>query len=92
MKAKRRTGAARSRRAATQAKDRKRPSRGANASSGSLPRISLAELERMKQASRDVDAADFASGRKSAAQLYRENGHFAGLRVRVDYKSCKHPK
>jgi hypothetical protein len=50
------------------------------------------EIEREKQASRDVDDRDLASGRKSSEQLCRENELFHGCRVRIDYKSCKHPR
>jgi len=47
-----------------------------------------AERAREKQASRDRDAADLASGRKSAEQLNRENGGaFAFPRVRIHHKS-----
>ncbi len=47
------------------------------------------DREKEKQASRDADRADLLSGRKSPAELYRENSHFAGLRVEVDYRGCK---
>lgn len=52
-----------------------------------LPEARNRELE--KQASRDADAQDLLSGRKSAAQLHRENSHFAGLRVAIDYRGCR---
>lgn len=41
------------------------------------------ERAREKQASRDQDAADLASGAKTREQLHAENAAFAGLRVRV---------
>jgi len=49
-------------------------------------------LEREKQASRDADARDLASGRKTPEQLRRENEFFSGLRVWVDYKNVKDPR
>jgi hypothetical protein len=55
-------------------------------------RISFAELEREKQASRDADARDLASGRKSVDQLRAENELFYGARVWIDYSSCKNPR
>jgi hypothetical protein len=55
-------------------------------------RISFAELEREKQASRDADARDLASGRKSVEQLRAENELFYGARVWIDFRSCKDPK
>ena len=36
-----------------------------------------------KRLSREKDAADLASGVKTAADLAKENGHFAGLKVRM---------
>jgi hypothetical protein len=57
-----------------------------------LPRISFAELEREKQASRDADRHDLASGRKSVEQLREENELFYGARVWIDYRNCKDPK
>jgi len=44
-----------------------------------------------KQRSRDEDAAALASGRKSAAELQRENEAFARLasRARVDLRASK---
>lgn len=55
-------------------------------------RISFAELEREKQASRDADARDLASGRKSVDQLRRENEFFYGARIWIDYANCKNPR
>jgi hypothetical protein len=55
-------------------------------------KISFAELERMKQGSRDADAADLASGRKTTDDLRRENELFYGVRFYIDFKNCKHPK
>lgn len=52
----------------------------------------LEERAREKQASRDADRRDLLSGRKSPAQLYRENSHFAGLRVAVDYRGGRDPE
>src|SRR6266542_187164 len=46
-------------------------------------------IEREKQASRDADACDLASGRKTPEQLRQENEVFSGLRVWVDYKNVK---
>jgi hypothetical protein len=55
-------------------------------------RISFAEVEREKQASRDADARDLASGRRSAEQLRRDNELFHGAKVRVDYRRCRDPR
>ncbi len=49
-------------------------------------------IEREKQASRDADARDLASGRKTPEQLRQENEVFSGLRVWVDYKNVKDPR
>lgn len=49
-------------------------------------------IEHEKQASRDADARDLASGRKTAEQLQQENAIFHGVRVRVDHKKVKHPR
>jgi predicted RNase H-like HicB family nuclease len=49
-------------------------------------------IEREKQASRDADARDLASGRKTAEQLRQENSLFHGVRVRIDYTKVKHPR
>lgn len=49
-------------------------------------------MEREKQASRDADARDLASGRKTREQLRQENEFFSGLRVWVDYKNVKDPR
>jgi hypothetical protein len=45
---------------------------------------------REKQASRERDEADLASGRKTREQLRRENGAFAFLRVRIDFANIAH--
>ena len=42
-----------------------------------------------KALSRQNDERDLASGKKSREELARENGHFAGLNVRVNYKQAK---
>ena len=55
-------------------------------------RIPFAELEREKQASRDADRRDLASGRKSVDQLRAENELFFGSQVWIDYASCKNPR
>jgi len=48
------------------------------------------ELRRKEKAlSRRSDAASLANGSKSREELKRENGHFSGLNVRVDYKRSK---
>jgi len=44
---------------------------------------------REKQQSREDDARALASGEKSAAQLRRENGHFAFPKVRVSLRGAK---
>lgn len=49
-------------------------------------------IEREKQASRDADARDLASGRKTPEQLRQENEVFSGLRVWIDYKNVKDPR
>lgn len=49
----------------------------------------MREIDREKQASRDADARDLASGRKSREQLARENSLFYGRQFRVDFKSAK---
>ena len=43
-----------------------------------------AERAREKQASRDQDEADLASGRKTEELLRRENSWLGGVRLRVD--------
>jgi hypothetical protein len=48
----------------------------------------VSDREKEKQASRDADREDLLSGRKTPAELYQENSHFAGLRVRINYKNC----
>lgn len=45
---------------------------------------------REKQASRERDEADLASGRKTREQLRRENGVFAFPRVRIDFANIIH--
>jgi hypothetical protein len=47
------------------------------------------ERAREKQASRDHDARDLASGNKSREQLRRENGHFAFPHVRISARGAK---
>lgn len=47
------------------------------------------ERAREKELSRQADERSLAFGEKSAEQLYRENGHFAGMNVRVDLKRAK---
>jgi hypothetical protein len=42
-----------------------------------------------KQLSREEDARALAVGRKDRDQLRRENGHFAGRKVQVDFKGAK---
>lgn len=42
-----------------------------------------------KHISRQEDERALASGEKSAEQLRRENGHFAGMDVKVDFKRGK---
>jgi hypothetical protein len=51
--------------------------------------VLMREIDREKQASRDADERDLASGRKSREQLARENSLFHGRRWRVDFKSAK---
>jgi len=48
-----------------------------------------AERAREKQASREQDARDLATGRKSQEQLHRENAHFSSLRVRINFAGAK---
>jgi hypothetical protein len=47
------------------------------------------ERAREKQASRDEDESALPSGEKTREQLRAENGHFAGLRVRVNLPEPK---
>lgn len=47
------------------------------------------EIEREKQASRDADARDLASGRITREQLHEKNSLFKGKRWSVDLKSAK---
>lgn len=49
----------------------------------------IAARPKEKQASRDQDAADLASGAKSRAELHRENAAFAGLPVRINFAGAK---
>jgi len=49
-----------------------------------------ADVARVKQASRDQDAADLASGRKSREQLRVENSAFSFPHVRVRIGSAYH--
>lgn len=53
------------------------------------PTYSPAERAREKQAAREQDAADLASGAKTREQLRAENATFAGLRVRVNFAGAK---
>lgn len=48
-----------------------------------------ADVARAKQDSREQDAADLASGRKSREQLRAENGAFGGSRLRVNFSSSR---
>ncbi len=48
-----------------------------------------AERAREKQASREQDERDLASGAKTREQLHRENAAFAGLKVRIDFSKAK---
>lgn len=57
--------------------------------SPSRARISFAEIEREKQASRDADERALAEGRLSPEQLDRKNSLFHGQRWSVDYRSAK---
>ncbi|MGC3998059.1 MAG: hypothetical protein QM767_11440 [Anaeromyxobacter sp.] len=47
------------------------------------------EIQREKQAARDRDQQDVASGRRSVEEVNRRNNLFYGLRLRVDLKSAK---
>ena len=47
------------------------------------------ERAREKQISRDADERALELRAKSPAELQRENGHFAGLRVRVALERAK---
>lgn len=46
------------------------------------------DIAHLKQDSRDQDAADLASGRKTRKQLRAENGAFNFPRVRIHYGSA----
>jgi hypothetical protein len=48
-----------------------------------------AERARQKQASRDQDARDLASGQKSREALRQENGCLASVRIRVSFAGAK---
>ena len=48
-----------------------------------------AERAREKQASRDQDAADLASGRKTREQLKRENSATAGIQFHMNLAAAK---
>ena len=50
---------------------------------------SLQERAREKQLSRQQDEHALSSGKKSSAELRRENGHFAGLKVRINFERAK---
>lgn len=47
--------------------------------------MSWEELVKQKQVSRDKDAEDLASGRKSVDDLRRENGIFYGIKTVIKY-------
>lgn len=47
------------------------------------------ERAREKQASRERDERDLATGEKTQEQLRHENGHFSSLRVRINYAGAK---
>ncbi len=49
----------------------------------------MREIDREKQAARDADARELASGRKSAEHLARERGVLRGRGFRVDFQSAK---
>jgi predicted RNase H-like HicB family nuclease len=50
-------------------------------------------VDREKQASREADARDLASGRKSPEQLHRENTLFRGVRGwTIDWSKVKNPR
>lgn len=49
-------------------------------------------IDRENQASRDADARDLASGRKTAEELRQQNGFLRGVRVRIDYTRTKNPR
>jgi hypothetical protein len=59
------------------------------AEKGTMSEALMREIDREKQASRDADERDLASGRKSREQLSRENGLFHGRRWIVDLGSAK---
>lgn len=48
------------------------------------PQQLLAERREAKQASREADEKALQAGKKSEADLKRENAHFGGLKVRHD--------
>ena len=48
-----------------------------------------AERRREKEISRESDERALASGEKSPRDLQRENGHFAGLNVRINLGRAK---
>lgn len=50
-------------------------------------RYNFADRQREKQASRDQDAADLASGKKTREQLWRENSLFRFSNVEIDFGS-----
>ena len=60
--------------------------------SGSSQRVmSMAEIAALKQASRDADARDLASGAKSAEQLRRETSLFASAKCIVVHVGAAKP-
>jgi hypothetical protein len=50
--------------------------------------LSLERAE-AKRAQREADAKALASGEKNPAELRRENAHFAGLNVRIDWSRIR---
>jgi hypothetical protein len=59
------------------------------ASEAQLASLLIQDVDREKQESRDADARDLASGRKSREQLSHENSLFHGRQFRVHLKSGK---
>jgi hypothetical protein len=47
------------------------------------------ERAKEKQASRDKDAEDLRSGKKTREDLRKENGMFHGMKLELDLNSCK---
>jgi hypothetical protein len=48
--------------------------------------VGVSERAQEKALSRQADEQALSHGEKSVEQLRRENGHFAGMKVRVDFK------